>query len=152
MKTIRSQSSKMRAAGATVLATATLVTGLPGVSFAGPAEPGEFTTKVIIKNHTDLLMTLIHSQVTYGEWTSSPPEEISADGVGRMETASTDEEGGTGGTVTYLTSEGSVTVYWNDPDTRTDNEFTCDAPSTLTCTATGSPRGRKPVANIDIYD
>lgn len=148
----RSQSSKMRAAGATVLATATLVTGLPGIAFAGPAEPGEYTTKVIIKNHTDLLMTLIHSQVTYGEWDETPPDEIYADSVGRMSTASTDEEGGTGGTVTYSTSYGSVIVYWNDPDTPTDNEFTCDAPSSLTCTATGSPEGRKPVANIDIYE
>ncbi|GIE78542.1 hypothetical protein Aph02nite_44920 [Actinoplanes philippinensis] len=146
------RASQLRAAGAAALTIGTLAAGVPSAAFAAPSSPGDYTTKVVVKNRTSYELTLKHSQVIDGEWTQDPPYTISANGVGRMATASTEDEGGTGGTVTYSSDYGDVVIYWNDPDTYTDNEFTCDPPSGWTCLTQGSPDGQHPKMNVDIYE
>ncbi|MBB4752681.1 hypothetical protein [Actinoplanes lobatus] len=141
--------SGMRAMAAAALAAGTLTAGLPTVA---SADPGDYTTKVIVKNRTGQVLVLTHSQVTDGEWILYPPETIASNGIGRMSTASGEDEGGTGGTVTYETDYGDVVIYWNDPDTSDENDFTCDAPDEFTCSTIGSPKGQHPVLNVDIFD
>jgi len=132
MNLSHSRTSLMRAAGATAVATATLAAGLPGIAHAAPADPGDRTVSVTVKNHSSVRLNLDDAEVTEGEWTFDPPRSIKAFKVVRFGSISTDWEGGTEASVTFRTKYGNVEFYWSDP-WQVDNDFTCETPDELSC-------------------
>ncbi|MEU4221171.1 hypothetical protein [Actinoplanes sp. NPDC026623] len=150
MKLSHSRASLMRAAGATVVATATLAAGLPGIAHAAPADPGDRTVSVTVKNHTSVRLNLDEADVTEGDWTLDPPGSIKAFKVVHFGSVSTDFEGGTEANVSFRTKFGMVELYWSDP-WEIDNDFTCDTPPELSCQI-DSDLGPNARATFDLFE
>ncbi|MCU7729028.1 hypothetical protein ODJ79_35395 [Actinoplanes sp. KI2] len=143
-----SRTTVLRAACATALATGVLAAGLPGIAAAAPAAVGNFRVSVVVKNHTDMVLTLSDFEVTEGQWTDDPPDTIADGGTGRMETRSL-AVGGTSGSATFSSDDGDIVISWIDPPGAA-NVFTCTAPSELSCAAKGPAWVSKPKVTVDI--
>jgi hypothetical protein len=131
-----SRAALLRAAGVTMVTAATLTAALAGPARATPAAPSERSVSYRIVNDSDLRMRLTDSDVTEGVWTRSPTRLIKPDKTGSFGAESSEDRGGTGGSVTYTTTDGDVVISWDNAWLE-DSDFGCEAPSGLDCRMDG---------------
>jgi hypothetical protein len=129
MKLSFSRSSVRRTAIATVLATATLSLGLPGIAHANE---GDRSVRITVDNQTSEDFELKSLRVKEGKTSVTANDEIPAGTDDFFITVSDEDEGGTKGSVRYEADGEDVVIKWNNP-WDDESEFDCDVPSGWDC-------------------
>ncbi|MEV4280918.1 hypothetical protein [Actinoplanes xinjiangensis] len=113
----------------TVLATASLAIGVPGIAHA---QQTQSIVNVTIRNDTSILLKLQEFNVTAGGREFGPSAIIEPAGYDYFYlTIGADE--GSSGDVRYIGENYSFAFFWSKPDVG-DESFSCRVPSHLTCT------------------
>jgi hypothetical protein len=142
--------SRAARAAAAAFAVAALSVGVPSSAQAARASAGDRAVSYTIVNDTELRMRLTDSDVTEGDWTSEPVSLIKPDQQAHFGSESVEDHGGTGGTVTYSTTDGDIVISW-DNAYREDTKFRCEVPSSMTCDAEGDdPQDPRPDVTLTI--
>jgi hypothetical protein len=150
MNTSFSRAALLRVAGATMMTAAALTAGLPAPAQAAPAAPGERSVTYQVVNDTDLRLQLTDSEVSEGHWTARPTRLIKPDKTGSFGTESTENRGGTAGSVTYKTTYGEIVIRWDNPWLE-DSDFDCETPTGISCQMDGNdPQARTPDITVTL--
>ena len=129
----RTRFISLRAAAATVLATATMTVGLAAPA---DADPRKFTAKITVVNQTSESFELLSYDVTEGESEMSPNQTIPAKSSDWLKSAANQDQGGTAGSVKYTPSGGGkIVIYWSNPYEE-PNTHNCFVPEGLSCSTT----------------